>query len=213
MNTVTAEDKVLILDGDTHLGWAEVTNGRWSYSPPRLSAGSHRLTAQYKGLQSSTWIVNVQHNVQHIDRLEGAPNGPFRYIDRPYYIGTVTVNAEPPPGLNYNPGIMHSGISMNIYSLNWSGHVRNATLRLDFKQVYSSVELRGHNDPLHPTRVQAFDKFGQLLQTVTIPVGNNYVTLLAPAQGGIKSIVGYVDAPTPLSGMPACIINTVLMTV
>lgn len=69
MNTVTAQERVEILDNGSHVGWAEVVDGKWSCQLQALGVGSHRLTASSKGVISASRVLNIQEAVERFDDM------------------------------------------------------------------------------------------------------------------------------------------------
>lgn len=150
MSATSNEDRLEILDDGKTVGWADVTNGRWSYSYSDLVVGTHTLTAKYQDKVSAIWSVEVAapEDFETFDSLTG-----YYYTDvqLPFFsVSTKTPGSN--SGSNFSgmaatnadaafPGTSGRMLSISVMANDIDFPYRTCTVEIDFKGRYSIVAL------------------------------------------------------------------------
>ena len=148
--STAAEERLEIRDNGSFLGWADVTNGKWSFSPTGLSVGAHTLTALYKGTTSEAWTLNVESRVD-LETFSNAPIAFYRTLDLSYFTARLLVGNIPLPPLPAprdfagtciidNPHLQGRCLSVAVARNNLS-NLGVALARIDFKTPYSVISF------------------------------------------------------------------------
>lgn len=196
--SVYAEEQLEILDSGVHLGWADVVEGKWTFSPPSLDVKQYQLTAKYKDKVSAPWAITVGE-APHTDDFKSAETGGFTRITRPYYEGNVTLIGDLAP--NVRGGFVatlpddSSGqyLYVRAFSTDISVDKYSTVFDMVFHEAYSIVQLRTHvsNEYEHmvDASVHALDERGQAVDTHIFP-RDAYETLTFGVAGStsIKSL-------------------------
>jgi hypothetical protein len=198
--SVYTDEQVEILDNDDHLGWADVVDGNWTFSPPLLSVGTHKLTAAFRGTTSAVWNVEVTGPVIHIDDLESAPLGNITEpLVRPFYTLTSAPvgswEITPVRVLTYNqpPGIQ--GKMLYLMCAASESYPHEVAMGMTFNQPYLIVSFWCWVHDFSAAgvmKVDAFDDEERLVRTFDfkiLPHEHLYeVVLAAPPRVTIKSL-------------------------
>lgn len=148
MTSVNEEERVEVLNFDQHVGWANVVEGKWSYTQAGLTPGSYNLSGKYKGKVSSTWRVNVTEPPVS-DNLDGAPSGYFKRHERPYFsVEETRGSALSPEGgaaIRFQDmGSAYPGIQGNVVYLTVASRdsvMRMLTVEVGFYKAYSAISF------------------------------------------------------------------------
>jgi hypothetical protein len=197
--SVYTDEQVEILDNDAHLGWADVVDGNWTFSPPLLPIGTHKLTAAFGGKTSAVWNVVVSPPVVDVDDLESAPLG---NILEPLVRQFYTLTSGPVGSWTYKPvrvitlgppGMQGKLLELECarYEL-WPPEVN---MEMVFNRRYLAVSFWVEvvlTDATAVMKVDAFDAQDRLVGSFdfrSLPVAKpREVILTAPAGARIKSL-------------------------
>lgn len=171
MSTVNADEQLEILDNGSHLGWANVSAGKWSYSHNGLSLGQHSLTAKYKGKVAAAWRVEViKPSVEHPEGFEDLLDVPYPFLSRPHFNATQKQG----DGIRAAMGIQritssraylyNMALAANLAVYEAGAPHRSVVIRIDFKTVYSELYfgcLIAHmNSNTRTSRIGVFNQSG-----------------------------------------------------
>lgn len=189
-----------ILNNGVHLGWTDVVDGNWTFSPPLLPVGAHKLTAAFGGKTSAVWNVVVTPLVVDVDDLESAPLGNIReYLVRPFYtlkcapIGSWIETPVRVVTVNQSPGIQ--GKSLFLFCGTDEIWTSEVTMDMVFNVPYLAVSFwceASENGGAGVMKVDAFDAqegFVGSFDFTSVPQRElREVILTAPAGARIESI-------------------------
>lgn len=145
MSTVNADEQLEILDNGSHLGWTNVSEGKWSYTHSGLPIGPHSLTATYKGKVAAAWRVEViEPSIEHTEGFEDLQFGYYLSLPRPYFTATLVQGGGDRAVMLTQP--VGSYTLLNNMTLKASLVVsdardtyRSVLIRIDFNTVYSEL--------------------------------------------------------------------------
>jgi len=148
MTSINEEERLEILNSGQHLGWANVVDGRWSYTHADLAPGLYYLSGRYKGKVSTTWTVNVKEAPGQ-DNLDGATSGYFQRDERPYFSVEETrgsaIGTGGGAGIKYEDmGSAYPGIRGNVLYLTCVSRDtlrRQLTVEVGFYKAYSAISF------------------------------------------------------------------------
>lgn len=198
--SVYTDEQVEILDNDDHLGWADVVDGNWTFSPPLLPVGTHKLTAALGGKTSAVWNVVVTPPVVDVDDLESAPVGNVTApLVRPFYtltagpVGSWPYKPVRVMGRDQPPGIQGKMLYLSCGIL--EPHPHEVTMVMVFNRLYLAVSLWSvvvEKGGAGVMKVDAFDDQDGLVRSfdfTSLPEDEPLeVILTAPAGARIKSL-------------------------
>ena len=137
---VNVEDGVEILDNGTHLGWADLIDGVWTFNASALQLKEYRLTARYKTVASSPeWNITVKSPVDTED-FNDAPIGFINVLERPFYRGVATVQ-DATRFVNANIAGGGSERYLRLYTSNVSNGYITTTFEMTFKDPYAQISF------------------------------------------------------------------------
>jgi hypothetical protein len=195
--SVYMDEQVEILVNDDHLGWTDVVDGNWTFSPPVLSVGTYKLTAAFRGKTSAVWNVVVSPPVVDVDDLESAPIGNITEpLVRPFY----TLTSAPVGSWTHMPvRVLSSGAppgkTLYLHCSIYEQTAPEAIMEMNLNRLYLIVSFRCRIVPdigSGAVKVDAFDAQGIPVCSVDFvkPPGAVpfEVILAAPAGATIKSL-------------------------
>lgn len=190
MSTINADERVEILDDGSHLGWADLSNGQWSYPYDGLKIGPHRLTGKYRGIESAAWDVTVAGSVYN-ETFNDLSTGYIDSLDRPAFIGRGRAYIGPASGF---AGM--DGQCFMLRSYNGQVNLSLVTYTMQCSKTFSTVSayvVSSLTGPLLSATVKAYDAQGTEVASRAFPGGSDIkLGLVELGVAGRRNIVSLI---------------------